>query len=177
MSAAAITIQGIADDGELYPIEKLEAHRRGVRHLAISAFIFAGEHLLLQRRAFGKYHSGGQWANSCCSHPDWGESPEDCVRRRVGDELGLDLAFTAVGTFDYEARVGPELVENERVHLFVAAVERAAVEPRPDVEEVMDIRWVDTAALRADVRRRPQRYTPWLRLYLERAWPLIARAA
>jgi len=177
MSGSAATIQGIAADGELYPIDKLEAHRLGARHLAVSAFVFAGDELLLQRRALGKYHSGGQWANSCCSHPAWGESPAACVRRRVGDELGVELAFTEVGTFDYEAAVGPELIENEAVHLFVADVDRDALALRPDAEEVMEVRWVDTRVLRADARRRPQRYTPWLRLYLDRAWPLIARAA
>jgi len=177
MSGSASTIQGLAADGRPYPIDKLEAHRRGCRHVAISAFIFAGTELLLQRRALGKYHSGGQWANSCCSHPAWDESPAACVRRRVEDELGLALDFAEVGTFDYEAPVGHGLIENEAVHLFVAEVDRDAVEPRPDAEEVMAVRWVDTALLRADVRRRPQRYTPWLRLYLDHAWPLIARAA
>jgi len=177
MNGSAATIQGIAADGGLYPIDKLEAHRTGARHVAISAFVFAGDALLLQRRALGKYHSGGQWANSCCSHPAWGESPDACVRRRVAEELGVELAFTEVGTFDYEAAVGHDLVENEAVHLFVAEVERDALALRPDAEEVMEVRWMDTACLRADARRRPQRYTPWLRLYLDQAWPLIARAA
>ena len=177
MSGSAVTIQGIATDGGLYPIDKLEAHRRGARHVAVSAFVFAGDALLLQRRALGKYHSGGQWANSCCSHPAWGESPAACVRRRVQDELGVDLAFTEVGTFDYEAAVGDALVENEAVHLFVAEVDRDALELRPDAEEVMAVRWSESGQLRADVRRRPQRYTPWLRLYLDQAWPMIARAA
>jgi isopentenyl-diphosphate delta-isomerase len=177
MSGSAATIQGIAADGGLYPIDKLEAHRLGVRHVAVSAFVFAGDELLLQRRALGKYHSGGLWANSCCSHPAWGESPAACVHRRVHDELGLDLAFTEVGTFDYEAAVSRELIENEAVHLFVADVERAALELGPDAEEVMDVRWMDTRLLRADARRHPKRYTAWLRLYLDRAWPIIARAA
>lgn len=49
---------------------KLEAHQKGVLHRAFSVFIFntKGE-MLLQRRAFGKYHSEGLWSNTCCSHP------------------------------------------------------------------------------------------------------------
>ena len=177
MNGSAETIQGIAADGGLYPIDKLEAHRIGARHVAISAFVFAGDALLLQRRALGKYHSGGQWANSCCSHPAWNETPAACVRRRVREELGVDLLFTEVGTFDYEAEVGDDLIEHEAVHLFTAEVDRDALALRPDAEEVMEVRWMDPRLLRADARRRPQRYTPWLRLYLDRAWPLIARAA
>ncbi|HAJ18865.1 MAG TPA: isopentenyl-diphosphate delta-isomerase, partial [Rhodospirillaceae bacterium] len=55
-------IPAIASDQSLYPIEKMEAHRRGVFHQAISAFVFSqsGE-LLIQRRAAEKYHCGGLW--------------------------------------------------------------------------------------------------------------------
>ncbi|MFW5833532.1 MAG: isopentenyl-diphosphate Delta-isomerase [Pseudomonadota bacterium] len=177
MKGPASTIQGLDADGRAFAIEKLDAHRRGVRHVAVSAFVFDGDRLLLQRRALGKYHSGGQWANSCCSHPAWGESPAACVHRRVREELGLDLAFDEVGTFDYAAAVGNGLVENEAVHLFRAEVDRRTLVPRPADDEVMDLRWMTTAELQADIARQPQRYTPWLGLYLEEAWPLIARAA
>ena len=57
-----ILIPAIADDGSLFSVEKMEAHRRGLLHLAVSVFVFAGDEMLIQRRAAGKYHSGGQWA-------------------------------------------------------------------------------------------------------------------
>lgn len=177
MSGSATTIQGLDGNGRAFPVEKIDAHRRGVRHRAVSAFVFDGDALLLQRRALDKYHSGGQWANTCCSHPAWDETPAACVRRRVDEELGLDLDFAEVGTFDYAADVGHGLIENERVHLFVAEVARGAAVPRPDAAEVMAVRWLDAARLRAEIRREPERYTPWLRIYLEHAWPLIRRAA
>ncbi|MDB4787472.1 NUDIX domain-containing protein, partial [Flavobacteriales bacterium] len=51
-------------------MEKMEAHREGRLHRAFSVFILnsRGE-LLLQQRAHHKYHSGGLWTNTCCSHP------------------------------------------------------------------------------------------------------------
>jgi isopentenyl-diphosphate delta-isomerase len=177
MRGSAPVIQGLAEDGERFPIDKMEAHRRGIRHVAISAFVFTGERLLLQRRALGKYHSGGQWANTCCSHPGWDESPAVCVRRRVGEEMGLDMAFREVGVFDYAADVGGGLIENEAVHMFAAHVARPRPRPRPDPDEVMATRWVELEALKRDARRQPELYTPWLRIYLEEAWPLLARAA
>ena len=51
--------------------EKMEVHRKGLLHRAFSIFIYDKQtgRMLLQRRALGKYHSGGLWANACCSHP------------------------------------------------------------------------------------------------------------
>ena len=51
-------------------MEKMEAHQKGLLHRAFSVFVFnkKGE-MLLQQRANQKYHSGGLWTNTCCSHP------------------------------------------------------------------------------------------------------------
>ena len=69
-----ILIPAILPDGRLVPMEKMEAHRKGQLHLAVSVFVFAGPRLLIQRRAGSKYHCAGQWANTCCTHPDFAES-------------------------------------------------------------------------------------------------------
>jgi isopentenyldiphosphate isomerase len=49
MNAHPIIIPAIAEDGSLYPVEKLKAHEDGLFHLAISIFVFDGEHLLIQK--------------------------------------------------------------------------------------------------------------------------------
>ena len=46
-------------DGTLRPVEKLAAHERGLRHMAVSVFVIAEGRLLLQQRALGKYHTPG----------------------------------------------------------------------------------------------------------------------
>ena len=46
-------------DGALTPVEKLDVHQRGLRHLAVSVFIMNGNSTLLQGRALGKYHTPG----------------------------------------------------------------------------------------------------------------------
>ena len=56
-------------DQQIGLMEKLEAHQKGVLHRAFSVFIFnSKKELLLQRRAIDKYHCGGLWTNTCCSH-------------------------------------------------------------------------------------------------------------
>src|SRR5690606_6812863 len=56
-------------DGRLVPFDKLAAHREGRRHRAVSVFLLADGRVLIQRRAMGKYHTPGLWANTCCTHP------------------------------------------------------------------------------------------------------------
>lgn len=56
------------NDYEIGCAEKMDAHIRRLRHRAFSVFIFEWQtkKMLLQKRAKGKYHSGGLWTNVCC---------------------------------------------------------------------------------------------------------------
>lgn len=164
----AIIIPAIAADGSLYPVEKLQAHREGLQHLAISVFVFDGDLLLLQKRASTKYHCGGLWANTCCSHPHWLETVEACAERRLSEELGFTLPLTRRDTVEYAADVGQGLRENERVTLFTAQADSRTLVVRPNPEEVDAVRWIAPASLHREVAARPQDFTPWFRIYLDR---------
>ncbi|HAW47782.1 MAG TPA: isopentenyl-diphosphate delta-isomerase [Roseovarius sp.] len=154
-------------DGDLVAVEKLEAHRRGLRHMAVSVFVLCGDAVLIQRRALGKYHTPGLWANTCCTHPRWGEAPLACAHRRLDEELGLrGLPLTPRGQVEYRADVGGGLIEHELVDVFLARVARR-VEPVPNPEEVMAVDWITRAALATRIRNAPADFTPWLRIYLE----------
>lgn len=160
-------------DGELVPVEKLEVHRRGLRHMAVSVFVLCGDELLLQRRAAGKYHSPGLWANSCCSHPAWGEDPADCAPRRLEEEMGLSgLAMEHRGRIEYRAPVGEGMTEHEVVDVFVAQV-ATPPRPEPNPDEVDAVAWRDLSALQDEVARTPERYAPWLRIYMAKHLELI----
>ena len=148
--------------------DKLAAHQGGGKlHRAFSVFLFntAGQ-MLLQRRAAGKYHFGGLWTNSCCSHPRRDETLEDSARARLRHELGIDVPLTELFSFVYRAEdPASGLTEHEFDHVLVG---RFDGHPRPNVDEVSEWEWVDVRELLDDVRRRPQRYTPWFKLVLER---------
>ncbi|MDJ0858966.1 MAG: isopentenyl-diphosphate Delta-isomerase [Dinoroseobacter sp.] len=154
-------------DGELTPVEKLEAHQRGLRHKAVSVFVMRGNDVLLQKRADVKYHTPGLWANTCCTHPLWDEKPVDCAMRRLNEELGIKgLHPVHRDQVEYRADVGNGLIEHEVVDIFIAQADKGLkITPNPD--EVADIRWLDLYDLMAEVKRRPERYTPWLRIYLQ----------
>lgn len=167
-------------DGVLTPVEKLEVHQRGLRHKAISVFVMDGTNVLIQRRALSKYHTPGLWANTCCTHPLWNEAPEICALRRLDEELGITgVSPVLKDQVEYRADVGNGLVEHEVVDLFVAEAD-ASLRVRPNPDEVADIAWVDLAELVSMVDAHPQRYTPWLRIYLsdhiERIFPHLLQA-
>jgi isopentenyl-diphosphate delta-isomerase len=160
-------------NGTLTPVDKLEVHKRGLRHKAISVFVMAGSKVLIQQRAMGKYHTPGLWANTCCTHPDWNEDPRICALRRLREELGITGVMPVLREqVEYRADVGHGMVEHELVDIFVAqADEDLRVIPNPD--EVMAVRWVDLTDLTAQVLRRPYEFTPWLRIYLAEHQELI----
>jgi isopentenyl-diphosphate delta-isomerase len=145
--------------------EKMAVHRAGTLHRAFSVFIFSPQgQMLLQRRADEKYHSGGLWTNACCSHPRPGESVEDAAHRRLREEMGFDCPLQEILQFTYRAEFENGLVEHEYDHVFVGTFEG---EPTPDRSEVSAWKWVDPAALQADLREHPGRYTPWFRLVVD----------
>ena len=61
-------------DDKITGYETKEAvHRRGLLHRAFSVFIVRDGEMLIQKRNPDKYHSGGLWSNTCCSHQQKGE--------------------------------------------------------------------------------------------------------
>jgi isopentenyl-diphosphate delta-isomerase len=147
-------------DREVGVGRKSEVHRTGALHRAFSVFIQDPEgRVLLQRRAEGKYHSPGLWANTCCSHPHPGEPLEEAARRRLREEMGIECELELACAFVYHADLGHGLVEHEYDHVFLG---RCLLEPRPDAAEVSEWRWVTPRELEADMEASPERYVAWL---------------
>lgn len=164
-----------AEDQPMGTMEKIEAHRKGALHRAFSIMIFNSKgEVLLQKRAQGKYHSGGLWTNACCSHPNPGDEMEAAVKRRVMHEMGMEVSPTYAFRFIYRAEVGNGLIEHEYDHVYTATSDDTPVINTVEVEQ-----WklVDTMTLLEDVARHPAPYTPWFRLILGHPEFLAAHAS
>jgi len=143
-------------------MEKMEAHRKGVLHRAFSVFIFNSKgQLLLQQRAFDKYHSGGLWTNSCCSHPRLGERPIDAAHRRLKEEMGIASELTELFQFSYRHEFENGLIEHEYDHVFVGISDQT---PEPDPVEVAGFTYIDKDILVSKLIEKPDEYTAWLRI-------------
>lgn len=144
--------------------EKLEAHQLGKLHRAFSIFIFNSKgELLLQKRASSKYHSGGLWSNTCCSHPRVNEDTLSAAHRRLQEEMGLDCDLKEVHRFVYKIKFDNGLTEYEYDHVLVGKSDEA---PKLNLEEVEDWKWVKLSQLCEDVKNSPENFTSWLKICL-----------
>jgi isopentenyl-diphosphate Delta-isomerase len=153
--------------------EKLDAHKRGLMHRAISVLVRnADGALLLQRRAARKYHSSGLWANACCSHPLPGEDTLAAARRRLREEMGIDCAVEPLFVTHYRAPVSNDLIEDEVVHVFGGKFDGSA---NPDPAEVSAWKWTSFAELKTGLDARPADYAVWFQHYMAKHGDVIAR--
>mgnify|MGYP002509971035 CR=1 FL=1 len=158
-------------DREVGSATKLQAHAEGLLHRAFSVVLVrdgtTGPELLLARRAESKYHSGGLWANSCCSHPRVGEGVVEAACRRVRDELGCEAdGLRDACAFVYRAEFENGLVEHECDHVVIG---RCAGEPAPDPSEVSEVRWIGFDELAAELAREPRAFAAWAPMVLSLA--------
>ena len=152
-------------DNEVGREEKLATHKKGLLHRCFSIQLFneKGE-LLLQQRAKKKYHCGGLWTNTCCSHQQPGETTLDAAKRRLQEELGITCDVKEVGTFIYKATFDNGLTEWEYDHVLIGTFTGM---PQPNPEEVADWKWVSKEAVEKEVKANPEKFTVWFPLVLK----------
>lgn len=147
-------------DREIGHGEKLDTHVKEQLHRAFSVFLIHDGKMLIQRRALSKYHSGGLWANSCCSHPRYGERFETSVQNRLEVELGIPKGSCVpeeLFSFVYYTKFDG-LSEYEFDHVLLADYDGPII---PNPEEIMDLRWVAFDDLKQEMEAYPQRFSSW----------------
>ena len=151
-------------DNAIGTMEKLEAHRKGMLHRAFSVLLFNSKgEILLQKRAVGKYHSGGLWTNTCCSHPLPGESINEATRRKLIQEMGIDLNPEFAYKFIYKTNLDDNLIEYECDYVFIGTFDG---NPIINDEEAEDWKFIDLSSLRTDIKENPDAYTYWFKLII-----------
>ncbi|MBL7935225.1 MAG: isopentenyl-diphosphate Delta-isomerase [Bacteroidia bacterium] len=155
-------------DNDIGVMEKLEAHQKGLLHRAFSVFIFNDkEELLLQQRAFSKYHSGGLWTNSCCSHPRPNETIKDAANRRLFEEMGMSCDLKIKTNFIYKTPFENGLTEHELDYVLIGNTNQ---NPIINKEEVENYKWISIADIKKDIISNPHQYTSWFKIALEKVF-------
>ncbi|MFA5792045.1 MAG: isopentenyl-diphosphate Delta-isomerase [Candidatus Paceibacterota bacterium] len=159
------------NDNQIGLEEKLKAHQSGNLHRAFSIFVFNNKNeLLLQQRALDKYHSGGLWTNTCCSHPRPEEETINAAHRRLQEEMGFNCELIEIFSFKYKAIFNNGLIENEFDHVFIGKYDNEII---PNNEEVNAYKWVDLKWLEKDMKENQEIYTEWLKICFEKVLDYI----
>jgi isopentenyl-diphosphate delta-isomerase len=153
------------NDQEIGLMEKQEAHEKALLHRAFSVLVFndKGE-MLLQQRAFEKYHSGGLWTNTCCSHPRQGETTEEAAHRRLQEEMGFDCDLNLHQTFIYKAPFDNGLTEHELDHVYIGKYNN---NPEFNALEVSSFQWISLEELKDQLKNRPEKFTVWFKMIMD----------
>jgi isopentenyl-diphosphate delta-isomerase len=157
----------VDDNDEVIGFEdKLVAHQKGLKHRAISVLLFnnSGD-WLIQKRAKEKYHSGGLWTNTCCSHPYPNENTKDSANRRLEEEMGMEANLSYAFNFSYNVNLDNDLIENELDHVYIGFTENI---PRLNPEEASDYKYCSTEFLEKDIENYPNKYTEWFKIIFDK---------
>ena len=149
-------------DNELGTIEKMEAHQKGILHRAFSIFIFNSKgEILLQKRNSEKYHSGGLWSNTCCSHPRPGENLTQATKRRLMEEMGMKAELFPTFSFQYKAHLDNNLIEHELDHVYVGYSNEL---PIVNTDEVEGYCYLSPELIELGLDKHPSDYSSWLKI-------------
>lgn len=144
-------------DNEIGYGEKMEIHMQHMLHRAFSIFIVHDEKMLLQRRSLNKYHSGGLWANACCSHPRKGEEMNEALARRLKEELNIECKIKEIFSFVYYKEFD-SLTEFEYDHVYIGDYSGDVV---PNASEIQEIKWIKLSELKNELEKNPQDFCSW----------------
>lgn len=154
------------DDQPIGTMGKIEAHEKALLHRAFSIFVLnSNDELLLQQRAFEKYHSPGLWTNSCCSHQREGESNLEAGNRRLMEEMGMCVPLEELFTFIYKASFDNGLTEHELDHVMVGYSDE---DPQINPDEVAAFKWISLDDLKQDMINQSHNYTVWFKIIFDR---------
>jgi isopentenyl-diphosphate delta-isomerase len=146
---------------------RAECHQGdGKLHRAIAVLLIdSARRVLLQQRRSALWD--GVWDLTGATHPlhlaDRDEDYQEAARRCLQVEWHIDVPLERVLAFQYFAPWGDHC-ENEYCVLFVGRVD-GSVTLNPD--HGYALRWLDIDACLAEIRRAPERFTPWARIALE----------
>lgn len=149
------------EDRVIGHMDKVEAHRGKAKlHRAISVFLFNNKgELLMQQRSESKIVGALQWANTCCGNVGPGETYEQCAKRRLKEELGIEeVNIAPVTKFEYQVQCNDEFGEHEIDTVFVGKYDGKVNQNK---KEVKDTLWTHPEEVGEQILEKPKMYAPW----------------
>lgn len=149
---------------------KREVHRTGQLHRAFSVFLYHDDRMLIQKRAMHKYHSGGLWSNTCCSHPPDDADIDGFIQQRMYEELKINCPIEEIFQFTYFHNFCSGLFEYEYDHVFIGEY-KGGFELNP--EEAEDARWIGFDELASLLEGQPQLFSVWCLIAMPKVMTVV----
>ena len=154
------------NDNQIGLMPKLDAHKKGILHRAFSVFVLNNNNeIMLQKRAYNKYHSGGLWTNTCCSHQREGENSIEAGKRRLLEEMGFETELKIITSFIYKVEFENGLTEHELDYLLIGKFLKS---PVINKQEVADWKWMKIELIADDIKINPNNYTSWFKIIFDK---------
>ena len=154
------------NDTQIGLMSKLDAHKKGILHRAFSVFVLNNNNeIMLQKRAYDKYHSGGLWTNTCCSHQREGENSIEAGKRRLLEEMGFETELKIITSFIYKVEFENGLTEHELDYLLIGKFLKS---PVINKQEVADWKWMGIELIADDIKLNPNNYTSWFKIIFDK---------
>ena len=154
------------NDTQIGLMSKLDAHKKGILHRAFSVFVLNNNNeIMLQKRAYDKYHSGGLWTNTCCSHQREGENSIEAGKRRLLEEMGFETELKIITSFIYKVEFENGLTEHELDYLLIGKFLKS---PVINKQEVADWKWMKVELIADDIKLNPNNYTSWFKIIFDK---------
>ena len=154
------------NDTQIGLMSKLDAHKKGILHRAFSVFVLNNNNeIMLQKRAYNKYHSGGLWTNTCCSHQREGENTIEAGKRRLLEEMGFETELKIITSFIYKVEFENGLTEHELDYLLIGKYIKS---PVINKQEVADWKWMKVELIADDIKLNPNNYTSWFKIIFDK---------
>ena len=154
------------NDTQIGLMSKLDAHKKGILHRAFSVFVLNNNNeIMLQKRAYNKYHSAGLWTNTCCSHQREGENSIEAGKRRLLEEMGFETELKIITSFIYKVEFENGLTEHELDYLLIGKYLKS---PVINKQEVADWKWMKVELISDDIKLNPNNYTSWFKIIFDK---------
>ena len=113
---------------------------------------------MLQQRSHKKKTWPLVWSNSCCGHPGLDESNIDAAKRRIKDELGIELDnILEIEPYRYKfSKDG--VMENEICPILAGSISQ---EPQINKNEVEVYKWISWDDFLQEIKDNEDKYSPW----------------
>lgn len=154
--------------------DKLKTHNHETPlHRGFSVFLFDSKgNLFLQQRSHKKKTWPLVWSNSCCGHPQLGETSIAAAKRRLAFELGITDARLSVALPEYRYRFEKDgIYENEFCPVMIGFTKQQPVINSDEVAAITLIAWKDWLQ---EVKDHPQNYSPWCVEETELITPILS---